>query len=170
MKSFSAVLQGGDRRSIGRSDAVIAAVKREPARFAELWDCLTDGDPLVRMRAADALEKLSRDDPSALATYKDVLLARTPDDGTAEVRWHLIAMTSRLSLDAREAKGVAAYLERCLRDDPSRIVKVAALQAAADLRSRHPELDDPFRDMLDWACSSPYPSVRARARKLAPSA
>ncbi len=166
MKGFVAALRGGDRRSIGRSDAAVAAVRRAPRRFVELWRCLSHADPLVRMRAADALEKLTRSDVAPLAPFKDALLSRAHDDGTAEVRWHLVAMSSRLPLDSGEASRLMAWLDRSLRDDPSRIVKVMALQAAAEVRSRHPATAAVFRRMLDAARASLWPSVRARARRL----
>ena len=70
MNDFVLILAGGDRRSIGQSKAVIADVKLEPARFGELWDCLSNDAPLVRMRVADALEKISRQDFKVLKPYK----------------------------------------------------------------------------------------------------
>jgi len=166
VESFSAMLRGGDRRSIGRSVAVVTAVRRAPGRFDELWHHLAADDAIVRMRAADAAEKLSRDNPSLLAPHKKTLLARTLDDGTAEMRWHLIAMMARLSLNAGEIEELTAYLQNCLREDPSRIVMVAALQAAADLSSRHPQMKTEFYKMLELARDSSAPSLRARARKL----
>jgi hypothetical protein len=166
MKSFAAALRGGDRRSIGRSNAVVDAVRRKPDRFGELWECLSNADAIVRTRAADALEKLTRDHPTLLAPYKDALLARSLDEDTADVRWHLIAMLSRLPLDLAEAKTIMTSLDQALRHDRSRIVKVMALQAAADLASRHLALRDDASAMLDRAIRSPWPSVKARARKL----
>ena len=169
MNDFVSILAGGDRRSIGQSKAVIAAVKLEPARFEELWDCLSNDDPLVRMRVADALEKISRQDFRVLKPYKKALLTHALDDDTPEVRWHLIAMTSRLPLQDGEASKVMRYLKRAQRDDASRIVKVMALQAGFDLTSQHPSLAISLRAMLDQALNSRWPSVRARARKLSRS-
>lgn len=166
MINFSSVLQGGDRRSIGRADAVVRALIRDPSRFDELWDCLASGDSVVRMRAADALEKFSREDAARFAKHKRELLAQVPDDGTPEVRWHLIAITSRLALNAREAKEFCVQLREIVANDPSRIVKVMALQAASEIRSRHPELAAEFQQMLEFAHSSPWPSLKARAVKL----
>ena len=166
MLNFFSTLQGGDRRSIGRADAVVRALLRDPSRFDELWDCLANGDSVVRMRAADALEKFSRKDSSLFANRRRELLAQNCDDGTAEVRWHLIAITSRLKLTAREAREFCAYLRDLMAKDRSRIVKVMALQAAFELRSRHPRLAREFQQMLEFASSSPWPSLRARAAKL----
>lgn len=50
---------GGDRRSIGRSNEVVAAVLHEPSLFGVLFGGLWKSDPLIRMRAADALEKIT---------------------------------------------------------------------------------------------------------------
>jgi hypothetical protein len=118
------------------------------------------------MRAADAAEKLSRDDPSLLAPHRKPLLAHPLEDGTAEMRWHLIAMMARLSLNAGETMELTAYLQNCLREDPSRIVKVTALQAAADLSARHPQMKTEFYKMLELARESSASSLRARVKKL----
>jgi len=67
---LASLLTGGDRRSIGQADAVAARVAEQPALLAKLWDCLADADPVVRMRAADALEKISRATPAAFNRYK----------------------------------------------------------------------------------------------------
>ncbi|MGH6823718.1 MAG: hypothetical protein ACREC4_09575 [Methylocella sp.] len=166
MDSLSNMLRGGDRRSIGQSDAVVASVRRAPERAEELRHLLADDDPIIRTRAADAAEKLSRDDPSLIGPCKKLLLERTLDDGTAEVRWHLIQMMARLRLDANEAEDLMAYFAVCFRDDPSRIVRVTALQAAGDLAARHSELGDEFGKILRLARNSPRPSLRARAKKL----
>jgi len=166
MKGFAEALGGGDRRSIGRANFVVAQVRRDSARFEELWTCLYHSDALVRMRSADALEKLSRDNADSFDAHKHELLSRSPDDGTPETRWHLIAIASRLTLNANEAEDLCAYLDHSLRHDPSRIVKVMSLQSAHALASRHPALTNNLRRMLKYARLTPWPSVSARARKL----
>jgi hypothetical protein len=160
------MLTGGDRRSIGQADLVVEHLIPEPARFTELWACLTSLDPVVRMRAADALEKFSRVCPAAFSAHKAALLARKLDDRSAEVRWHLIAITSRLELHPVEARHFARYLHDRLKNDPSKIVKVMALQAAKDVSEREKSVEDEFVLMLSFAKSSAWPSVAARARKI----
>ena len=160
--SVATCLKGGDRRSIGRADEIASLILREHGRLGELWDCLQNTDPLARMCAADALEKISRVLPNAA-----VLTAKL-EDGSAEVRWHLIAITSRLALQASEAARFYAYLDQCLHRDTSRIVKVAALQAAYDLAVKFPQLSAEFNAMRVFARSSPWPSVIARAARLIP--
>jgi len=155
--TFPNLLAGGDRRSIGRADAVAAIVEKKPDRFAALWDCLSHADPLVRMRAADALEKVSRRHAELFKAKRKILLSDALDDGTPEMRWHLIAIASRLALSAREAKAFLRYLEDRVRNDPSRIVKATALEAAWRIGDA---------SLLDFALASPWPALRARARKL----
>jgi len=68
------LLEGGDRRSIGRADEVAAIVSRQLNLFRELMTGLRAEDPLVRMRAADAAEKVSRKNPELLKPYNAELL------------------------------------------------------------------------------------------------
>lgn len=165
--SFAEALRGGDRRSIGKADEVAAIVAREPKRFGDLFACLSHTDGLVRMRAADALEKISRDHADWFVRHRDALLGWRVDDGTAEVRWHLVLICARLTLSGAEATTLMRRMEKLVRDDDdSRIVKVMALEAAAMLRDKHPALEEDFRNLRQWALWSPWPSLQARARKL----
>jgi hypothetical protein len=70
MRSLLNKLSGGDRRSIGRCDEVVAQVLREPSLFAVLIAGLDADDPVVCMRVADALEKISLQHPDWLWPYK----------------------------------------------------------------------------------------------------
>jgi hypothetical protein len=164
--SLRPLLEGGDRRSTARADDAAAIARADDAGAAELWILIADADPLVRMRAADALEKASRARPDLLLRHKAALLADRFDDGSAELRWHLLAMAARLPLAEDEIPPLLARLDRSLRDDPGRIVKVMALQAAADIAARHRQARPAFDAMLDFARRSSSPAVAARARKL----
>jgi HEAT repeat protein len=73
-KTLLALLAGGDRRSIGRANQVVAAVLHSPETFPQLMKELWSTDSLVRMRAADAVEKISRQKPELLRPYKNELL------------------------------------------------------------------------------------------------
>jgi hypothetical protein len=166
MGDFAARLAGGDRRSTGAADAVAREVARNPSRFDELWECLRHADPLVRMRAADALEKATRRDASALQARTMDLIGGALDDGTPEVRWHLLAMCARLHLTERDAGRLMQRLRSAFEADSSRIVRVMALQAAVEVGRRHPGQQGEARRMLEMAQSSPVASLRARAGKL----
>jgi hypothetical protein len=65
---------GSDKRSIGRANEVAERVQREPRRFRELIECLGSDNPVLRMRAAEAAEKVSAKKPRLLDRYKPELL------------------------------------------------------------------------------------------------
>ena len=59
-------LRGKYQRSIGRSNQVVQQVLRDPHLLAELFEGLKHTDAIIRMRAADALEKISAQHPDWL--------------------------------------------------------------------------------------------------------
>ena len=71
---MATLLAGGDRRSIGRSDHVAAVVRGKPELFPELITGLWSKNPVIRMRTADAVEKVTRKKPELLTPYKKELL------------------------------------------------------------------------------------------------
>lgn len=85
-QSLLALLAGGDRRSIGRADQVATTVLRSPRLFPRLIQGLWSADSLVRMRAADAVEKISREKPELLRRYKKELLGLMQEAGMKQQR------------------------------------------------------------------------------------
>ncbi|SRR5208283_5731241 len=160
-----ALLTGGDRRSIGRADQVAAIVSKNPALFPDLIAGLRNEDLLVRMRAADAAEKVSRTTPELLQPHKDELLALMAETQQQELQWHLAAMVPRLSLSAAERQSAASLLNRYL-EAPSSIVKTSALQGLADLARGDPAIRDIAIKVLRKAGRNGTPAMKARSRKL----
>lgn len=158
-----AMLTGGSRQSIGGADAVARIVRAEPDRAAELWEAVAFPDPLVHMRAVDALEKVSATRPDVLRGHEREVLEVLPVSAHAAVRWHVGLLIPRLELDERLLATATDVLERLLRD-PSRIVQANALSGIVRLADHHPDLGDLAAAALDSASRSPYPSVRAQAR------
>ena len=164
-EKLAAMLGGGDRRSIGRANEVKTLVLEEPERFAELIACLWSGDPIVRMRAADAAEKVSAERPELLKPHKRELLGLLAEAEQIELKWHLAAMAPRMALDARERARTAEALQRYL-EDRSAIVKTFALQGLADLAAQDPQLRETAREALEESLRTGTAAMKARARKL----
>ena len=159
------LLSGGDRRTIGRSDQVAAMVSNDPKLFPKLMAGLWSMDPRMRMRSADATEKVTRKNPGLLRPYKKELLGLMSETTQQELRWHLALMVPRLHLTAKERTLAIATLTTYL-DDRSSIVKTFALQGLADLAQ-----DDPAkqgRSDRDPTQLHPHrhPDMKARSRKL----
>lgn len=158
-------LEGGDHRSIGRSNEVVREVLADRRRLPALLDGMEATDPLVRMRAADALEKVSAQHHDWLRRYKGRLLNIAHMTGEQEVKWHLAQMAPRLSLTALERRSIVALLKRWLEDD-SRIVRVCAMQALFDLSLAHQSMRRDVEGLLRQHAKIGAPSLRARCRKL----
>jgi hypothetical protein len=159
------LLKGGDRRMIGRSGKVAAMVSNNPRLFRKLIAGLWSTDAIVRMRAADATEKVTRTDPELLRPYKKELLGLMTEANQQELRWHLAAIVPRLPLNAKERKLAASRLDNYL-EDRSSIVKTFALQGLADLALDGPSLRPEVLERLREATRSGTPAMKARSRKL----
>lgn len=159
------LLEGADRRSIGRANETAALVLREPRRFPELIGLLLSNDAVVRLRAADAAEKISAQKPGLLAPFKAELFGLLHEVEQKELRWHLAAMIPRLPLTKKErqraAEGLRGYLE-----DSSSIVKTFALQGLTELAEADRSLLPEVRGILEAAERAGTLAMRARARKL----
>jgi hypothetical protein len=59
MQEVLSKLGGGDRRSIGMSNEVVADVIRDPSLFGPVFQGMLSDDPFIRMRSADAIEKIT---------------------------------------------------------------------------------------------------------------
>jgi len=164
-EKLAGMLGGGDRRSIGRSNEVKKLVLKDPGRFRELIECLWDYDPLVRMRAADAAEKISTVRPELLKAYKRELVGLLAETEQIELRWHLALMAPRMELNARERARASEALQRYLKDRSS-IVKTFALQGLADLARQDAKLRDRVREALEESLRTGTAAMKARARKL----
>ena len=162
---ISARLDGADRRSIGRSDEVVRLVLKDPKLFRELIACFWHENPVVRMRAADAAEKVSAQKLRLLDRYKSQLLGLLAEATQIELRWHLAQMVPRLKLTARERQRAAVALRHYL-DDRSSIVRTWALNSLVEL-SRHDEsLRPEAKHLVEEGILSGTPAMKARARQL----
>jgi hypothetical protein len=159
------LLAGGDRRSIGHSNQVVAMVEEQPKRFGELMRCLWSGDPIVRMRAADAAEKVSAVRPELLAPFKSELLGLLVETDQQEMRWHLAQMIPRLPLNSAERRRATATLRSFLSDDSS-IVKTCAMQALADLAGPDSRSRSEVASLIEELVRTGTAAMRARGRKL----
>jgi len=159
------MLQGGDRRSIGRSNEVVALVLDKPELFDVLLSCIALDDPLVRMRCADAAEKISVPHPEYLAPYKHTLIEDYSRIEQKEVRWHVAAMLARLPLTAKEQTRVIEIL-LSYTNDRSSIVKTIAMQGLADLAVRDSKLKPQVRRHIEELNITGTPAMRARGRRL----
>lgn len=164
-KNILSLLEGGDRRTVGRSDEVAAMVSKKPGLFPALLAGLWSEDPLVRMRAADAAEKVTRRNREFLQPHKKELLGLMAEAKEQELRWHLAAMVPRLLLTSRERQLAASLLNSYL-EDRSSIVRTFALQGLADLAQQDLSIRPAVTEVLRESTRKGTPAMKARSRKL----
>jgi HEAT repeat protein len=158
-------LTGGDRRSIGRSNEVVAAVLGDPSLFGVLFSGLWSSDPLIRMRTADALEKITVKHPEWLHPYKEQLIGQVAQSQEQEVRWHMAQMFPRLQTNQEERAAMVGILLDYL-GDRSRIVRTFAMQALADLAEQDADLRPEVIRVLEEQTRIGSLAMQSRGRKL----
>jgi hypothetical protein len=153
----------------GRVTEVARLIAAQPRRAERVIELMWDDDPGIASRAADVLERISHNPSPALGRildeYKEALLGLLPDAGFKKLRWNLAFVIPRLALTLAEARRAAATLYTFL-DDPSSIVKTAALQGLAELTRHDPESLPAVLDLLRIHGRSGTPAMRARSRHL----
>ena len=159
------MLSGGDRRGIGRSNELAQALQQGACDARHAVALLFDSDPVIRMRAGDALEKASLANPGLIAPFGRELLDLLCQEEQMEVRWHLARMAPRLPLKASDRRRAVEALKRYLQDRSS-IVRTWALDALTHLAAREASIKDEIKELLREAERSGTPAMRARARRL----
>jgi hypothetical protein len=158
-------LSGGNRRSIGESNLAVSAVLQEPELISVLFQGIEISDPVLRMRCADVIEKVTRSCPELLVPFKMHILNALSKHPQQEVRWHVAPMLARLSLTDLE-ENVAISVLLGYTNDRSSILKTMSMQALSDisLRSRHllPEIEQHIEELTAVGT----PAMKARGKKL----
>ena len=159
------LLAGKDRRSIGRVNQVVQIVLESPSRFQEVFDGIMHDDPVIRMRAADAVEKITAKHPEYLYPYKNKLIQEISQINQKEVRWHVAAMFSRLNLTSEDRRAVLDIIEVYLKDK-SKIVKTFSMQCLAGLALQDNSLLPAITKKLEQLTQTGSPAMKSRGRKL----
>lgn len=166
MGRYNVQLKGGDLRSIGKVDQVVAQI-RDQADLDELFNGLFSDDRKVVMRTADAIEKVTLKHPVYLRKHKEEIIAICNRANAIELKWHLAQLLPRLDLTAREAEKCWQILSTWAIDrNESRIVRVNSVQGLFELSERMKKGRSDFDNLMDRIEKEKIPSINARIRKL----
>ncbi|MHC5228126.1 hypothetical protein ACYSNW_07600 [Enterococcus sp. LJL99] len=159
-------LSGKDLRSISKVDYLVDKVTTQ-VLFDQLFQFLYDEDRLVVMRSADAIEKITLNKPTFLATHKEEVFLLCKQAENKELKWHLALLLSRFSYTSDESDIIFSILRNWLLDqNESRIVRTNALQALYDLTVNIPWFQGEFSKVISQIQSEAIPALHARIRKL----
>lgn len=114
-ESFVTMLAvGGKSNSLGRVDEVIELVLQDKDRFRELYDCLFDDNAWIRMRAADAIEKICRQHSEWLVPYIDRFASELAMSTQPSIQWHLAQIYSQVDLTDHQKHVAIEWLKQLL--------------------------------------------------------
>lgn len=164
--SLALELSGGNPRSLGKTDEVVNSVLADGNKLGELFDCLFIDDEIVRMRTADALEKICRQRPSWFASYADRLLTDVAAIDQPSVQWHLAQMIGELHLSEAQRVKAIAILKRNLEKATDWIVLNYSLEVFAQFVRSDSGLRPYFVKQLNRHVDNHHRSVAKRANKL----
>jgi hypothetical protein len=165
--NFKSAISNGDLRSVRGVSAVVDEVLQDPKRFREIFSLMFDPNAAVRMRAIDAIEKITKIKPELLRPYKKTILSKIATIEQKEVQWHVAQIIPRLELSSRESLEAKSILERYLKASNSNIVRVMSLQAVADLALQgNITKQNVIRGIGEHMSIIKSPSVWARSKKL----
>ena len=165
MNKIREELAGGDRRSIGRANKVAAQVLEDATLFGSVFEGLLSDDPVLRMRCADVIEKVTRAHPEFLAPYKRRLLREIAKIDQQEVRWHVAQVFPMLGMTRAERRAAVEILTGYL-EDKSKIVKTFSMQALADIAEQDATLKPAITAQLEFLTGTGSPAMKSRGRKL----
>jgi hypothetical protein len=153
----------------GRVMLIAEWICDRPRSVPKLVELLWDDDPGIANRAADVLERITRQPSPALRRaverYKVELIGLLADAAFPKLRWNLALTIPRLALTVPECRRVAAILHTWL-EDRSSIVKTTALHALAELTSQDADSLPEIVEVLRMKGRSGTPAMRARSRIL----
>lgn len=163
---FTELLLGKDLRSIARSNEVVSLVYDQQS-FDELFNLMFHHERLLIMRAADAVEKITKKRSEFLEPHKKQLFVLLHSSVHKELKWHIAQLIPRIHLTAEEAIEVWKILSYwLLNPNESKIVRVNALQGLHDLSVQFPELKPRLQEEVQRLKHEQIPSLQARIRKL----
>ena len=105
---------GGKKNSLGRVNDVIELILADKTRLDELYSCLFNEDAWIRMRAADALEKICRQHPEWILPYIDRFPAELHQSSQPSIQWHVAQIYREVSLTDQQKSIAIKWLEQLL--------------------------------------------------------
>lgn len=160
------VLQGGDPRSLGKTEEVVSAVLRDRTKLDELFNCIFNEDEVVRMRACDGLEKICQVQPDWVEPYTNRILDEVVKIEQPSVRWHVVQMIGELELDKKHKQKALTILKSNLETATDWIVLNYTLQVFMQFAKDDASLVTYFIGQLTKHSHSQHKSVAKRAQKL----
>jgi len=159
------LLEGGDRRSIARSDEVLERVRARPELVGELAALTGDADWLVAMRAVDLLEKLAHEHPDWVEPHKRLFIGPLADSDKWEVRLQVVRALPLFRWSGAELRRAEEIVRRDIAH-PQTFVRAWAADSLARFAEKNPALLPDLERCLAQFDASGSKALATRAREI----
>jgi HEAT repeat protein len=154
----------GDLTSDGQSDEVVALVSENIQLLPDLIEAFHNASDVIRGHAADALEKVARQNPEAVAVHLPALLEAASSDPVPMVRWHLAMTLGHVAATQQDGNEVVETLAGLLGDE-STFVQSWAITSLCIFARLHPRFAPRITQGISDLSLSSSAAVRTRVRK-----
>jgi hypothetical protein len=156
----------GNPRTLGKTSEIVKYVLANKNKLEELFLCLFSSNEIVRMRAADALEKICREQSVWFEPFIDRLLYEVSLIEQNSVQWHLAQMLGELSLSEPQRKKALKILGSNLISSKDWLVLNFSIDTYAKLFKQNTAEEKAFFLLLDRHKDSVHRTVSKKVQKL----
>lgn len=159
--------EDGHKNSLGRVNDVIEQVLLDHTRIEELYRTMFNDDAWVRMRGADAFEKICREHPGWIRPYidriqKDLFASQQPS-----IQWHIAEIYCQVDLNEHQkAQAISWLTERLSSVDVDWIVAANSMKALAYFAAKGDVTTSSLQASLKVQLNHKSNAVVKRAKKL----
>ncbi len=154
-------LGGGDLRSDGLATEVAAIVLQNSGLIPDLLEGLAHREDVVRGRAADALEKITRVRPDYLIEHLAIILEVAGNDPVPMVRWHLAMVLGHLAMYSESHALMVRVLFEMLGDE-SVFVRSWAISGLCVVGRKYPDYKAPILEQIERQRKDKSIAIRTR--------
>ena len=169
MNRFEEILTvGGKSNSLGRTSEVITEVLADKHLLPMLYDCMFSEDAWVRMRAADAFEKVCREHPEWINPYIDKLQSELSNPAQQpSIKWHIAQIYTEVHLTNTQKHHALAWLTAQLASvEVDWIVAANCMQSLAYFTNNGDFTKDELLPLLKIQTHHKSNSIIKKANKL----
>ena len=166
MDDVVSLLAEGDMRTVRGVDTAVQLALQDPTVIAQLIACLKEPTPSLRMRAADALQKIHAQQPCLLEPHTNELCEIFLQTDQQEVCWNLAQVLPTLPLTKSQVKQLSVVWQSQVKTAKSSLVRTGALQALHEIAVRWPAYQNQADEAITYALAHGTPAMQARARHL----
>ena len=157
-------LSGGDLRSDGMANEVADFILENPTSFDDLFAGLSEEDDVVRGRASDAIEKVSRKMPDLLLDHVPEMSRTAQHEKVPLVKMHLAMIFGHLAVYPDLVEQLLPILIFLL-DDKSVFTRSWAIVSLCIMARKYPQLSPDVLGNLAHLQQDASIAIRSRVKK-----